>query len=72
MGCVVCRVCRVREWGVEGGGVGCGGVRCNIYNTCFNERREGRKKEVSKVKQTTSAIYTIHVLMRDEKEGRKK
>ena len=57
----------------------------NTYLYMFlNERWEGRKKEASKVKQTNKAKQhstpkavtfprkNVHVLMRDEKEGRKK
>ena len=32
---------------------------CTVY-TCFNERREGRKKETNKVKQTTRQSNTTH------------
>ena len=84
----------------EHAGVICPGKWFCVHCTYMflNERWEGKKKEVSKVKQTNKAkqhstpkavtfprknelpqvglepttLYTVHVLMRDEKEGRKK
>ena len=35
-------------------------INMHIYYTCFNQKREGRKKEASKVKQTTRQSDTAH------------